>query len=127
MVIIILPVLKNFSCAQGVGFDYRFQWLQGSPNSALPEDLSTYTATMPLTNYNGGTTYQTLTSSASPGQSGLFFGGDTHTPADGIIDIVLIGSDITALPVSNVRYKLWLTPTSGQPIWLMYGVFTVIA
>lgn len=122
----ILPVLKNFTCAKGVGFDYPFRWNQGSPNSSLAHNLTGYTATMPLTNYNGTTTYQTLSTGASAGSSGIFFGGGSSDPTNGIIEIVLTGSDITALPVTNARYKLWLTPSGGQPIWLMYGVFTVI-
>ena len=124
----ILPVLKNFTLAKGVGFSYPFQWNQGTPNSALPQNLTGYTASCPLTNYNGTTTYQTLASGATQGTSGIFFGGQTNDPTNGIITIVLIGSDITALPVTNARYKLWMTPPGpGQPIWLLYGVFTVIA
>ena len=94
----------------------------------LPYNLSLYTAACAITNFNNTTTYKTLVSGATGGTSGIFYGGATSDPTDGIIDIVLIGTDITAFTFTNARYKLIMTPTGvGQPIWLMYGVFTVIS
>lgn len=125
----LLPVLKNFSVAKGVGFDYRFQWNQGIPISDVPTNLSLYEGVLTISNYNGSMVYSVLTSGATSGESGIFYGGASQTPSNGIIDIVIIEADTYALDFSTARYKFMMTPTANptQPVWLMYGTFTVLA
>lgn len=113
--------------AKGVTFDYRFQYLQGVPVSALPEPLAQFSGSMAITNWNVTTTYKTLTTGAVGGQSGLFYGGSTQDPTNGIIDIVLIPSDTAAFTFQTARYTLGLTNLSNSVVtWLMYGAVNVV-
>lgn len=124
----VLPVLKNFSVGKGVGFDYRWQWNQGAPSSSVPTNLTLYNASLVIANFNASVTYLTLTNGVGQGRSGIFYGGSTGDPTNGIIDIIIIGTDTAAFTFQNARYTLAMIPIANpsQPVWLLYGAFSVI-
>jgi hypothetical protein len=120
---IILPVLKTFAFTRGVDFLYRYQYLQGVPTSARPINLTGASATLTLTSWDGLTTYKTLTSGATPGTSGIFFGGGTHNPLDGTIDIVIVAADTSTFTWKYARYNMSLITTLCGDQRLLYGSF----
>jgi hypothetical protein len=96
------------------------------PGTSRLVDLTAATASCALTSWDGSITYLTLTSSASPGTSGLFFGGNQVDPTDGIIDIIIKPSDTNAFTFKYARYNLSLTTGTFGQQRLMYGQFAVI-
>lgn len=89
-------------------------------------NLTGASASCALTSWNGLTTYQTLVSGATPGTSGIFFGGDESDPTNGIIDIVIVFTDTAAFTWKYARYNLALTTTVFGLQRLMYGSFAVV-
>lgn len=104
----------------GVEFDFRFQYLAGPAGSTNPIDLSAYTATWTVTDVNGSITTYGL---GVAGHSGVFFGGSANTPTNGIIDLVLIANDTTAL-LGPAEYQFVVTPNNSAPVPLMSGSIT---
>lgn len=118
----ILPVLKPLTLTRGVTFDYRFQWLQGVPTSALAQPLAGYTAAMAITDWQGATTYMTLHTGAVNGSSGIYFGGDQNDPSNGIIDIIIDSVDTATFAWPTARYNLSFTSPNGVTVTsLLYG------
>ena len=122
----ILSVLKMFTVTKADLFDYRFQYQQGVPGTGQSVNLTAATASCALTSWDGLTTHQTLVSGATPGTSGLFFGGSNSDPTNGIIDIVIIPADTTNFTWKYARYNLALTTTAFGLQRLMYGSFAVV-
>lgn len=123
----ILPVLKTFTVTKGVTFDYRFQWMQGVPTSALPQPLTGYTASMAITDWQGVNTYMTLHVGAVLGASGIYFGGDVGDPSNGIIDIIIADTDTATFTWSTARYNLSFTSPNGVVVTqLLYGQIVVM-
>jgi hypothetical protein len=89
-------------------------------------DLTGATGSMALSSWDDSVTYLTLTSGATIGQSGLFFGGNQSDPTDAIIDIVISATDTAAINWKYARYNLVLTTTTFATQRLMYGQFAVV-
>ncbi len=101
----------------GVQFDFRFQYMQGGSASNTPVNLTGYTPTWIVTNANGSIYTYGLGSTNS---SGVFFGGQTQTPTNGIIDLILTAIATENLP-SPSQYQFYLAAPSSTPIPLLYG------
>ena len=108
-------------------FDYPFQYLVGTLNASAPIDLTGYTGSLILTSTNGLTVYSRYNSSASPGTSGVFFGGQSHTPTNGIIDLVIIAADTAAITwPSPASYTFSLTDTHSVVSLVLTGTFGIV-
>jgi hypothetical protein len=121
-----LPVYKPFTVTPGIPFGYRFLYAQGRPGSSTPTNLTGWSGQLRITNGSGTTVYLTLSTGASPGTTGIFLGGDTNTPANGLIDLVIDATDAALITWSYARYGLQMTDTSNVPRPLLYGSFTAV-
>jgi hypothetical protein len=113
----ILPANHLLKYIPGVLFDFRFQYIQGPSGSTNPVDLTNYTAQWIVTDTNGAViTYHLGTT----GHSGIFFGGDGVDPTNGIIDLILIANDTTAL-LGPANYQFLVTPPEATSVPLLFG------
>jgi hypothetical protein len=122
----ILPANHLFKVIQGATFDFRFQFRYGPQASVVPVDLTDYTGTWTITSFDGLTTYASYTTGASPGQSGVFFGGDLSDHTTGIIDLVIVGNDTAALSWTTAAYTFSVALPSESPVPLLEGHIAVI-
>lgn len=114
-----LPAKKLLRVSPGVTFDYRFQYLDSNQG---PIDLSHYTAVWTLTWKGGSFTYGNVPATSLPTQSGVAFGGDSATPTNGTIDLVISASDTLTVAWTEATYDLRLINTvNAQIIDLLTG------
>ncbi len=113
----VLPSNHLLKYVPGVEFDFRFQYIAGSAGSTTPVNLTNYLPTWIITDVNGDITSYNL---SVPGHSGVFFGGDTNNLTTGIIDLILISNDTTAL-LEPAQYQFNITPNDGAEIPLLFG------
>jgi hypothetical protein len=121
----VLPVLKNFTVTKGVTFSYPWQWLIGVVGSNTAQNLTGYTGTMAITDWNAATTYKTLVTGNTLPASGIYFGGQQQTPSNGIIDIVISATDTAAFTFATARYNLSVTAPDTTVTRLLYGTVVV--
>lgn len=122
----ILPVLKTFTLTRNVTFDYRFQWLQGVPPSAVPQNLTNWTGVLTITDWQGVNTLMTLRTGAVRGATGIYLGGTQADPTNGIIDIIIQNIDSANITWPSARYTFDLTEPNGVTNYnLLYGQFVV--
>lgn len=113
----IQPANHLFSYVPGVQFDFRFEYITGPAGSSQPVNLTNYLPAWYITNIDGMVTEYNL---GVAGHSGVFFGGTQADPTNGIIDLVLIDNDTTAL-LGPASYQFYLTPPGGTAIPLLTG------
>lgn len=112
----IIPSNHLFKYIPGVVFDFRFQYIAGPAGSTNPVNLTNYSGQWIVTDSNGAHTY----GMGVPGHTGVFFGGDTADPTNGIIDLIMIANDTTALS-TPASYQFTLTPNGGNVVPLLFG------
>jgi hypothetical protein len=122
----IIPARHEFKIIAGAQFDFRFEYLLGSPESRVPIDLTDYAATWTITSLDGQTTFATYTSGGEPGSSGVFFGG-SGDPSNGIIDLIITATDTGDLSWTQAVYWLTMTPPDSGTIPLLQGSIIVTA
>jgi hypothetical protein len=119
----ILPIPKYFRILKGVTFDYPFQYLVGSSTTSSPVNLTGYTGIWTITYTGGSTVYN---SSASPGQSGVFFGGQSNQPTNGMINLIINRTDTAVIPWKTATYTFQLIDTLNNEYQLLNGGIGVI-
>lgn len=115
-----LPANKFLRLTAHSTFDYPFTYL----TSVGPVNLTGYTATWTITPTIG--TVVTYTSGGVLGTSGVFFGGNAQTPVNGIIDLVIIATDISAFTWTTGSYTLSLTPSGQSAFTLLTGGIAIL-
>jgi hypothetical protein len=120
----VLPANKLLKIVRGTSFDYGFQYLLGTPGSALPADLTGFTANWVISPSGAAPVIYTTTLNGYG--SGVIFGGGTD-PTTGIIDLVIAYQDTAAIDWMVGIYSLALmTPAGNTVIQIMVGSIGVV-
>lgn len=123
----ITPASKLFRVIKGSTFQYRFQYLSGTPQSSVPINLTGYSATWAInwTVPSVGHTY--YTTALTPSGSGVVFGGGPPaTPSNGIIDLIISSTDSAAIPWTTAQHQFGITDTGGVTLVLITGGIAVV-
>jgi hypothetical protein len=118
-----LPAPKLLKVIKGATFDYTFQMLSGVVGNAESIDLTGNTGIWTIIPNNGNPII--YTTSASPGSSGVFFGGNTNDPTNGFIQLMITASDTTAIAWTTGTYTFSLSDGGVVTVLLGGGIGVV--
>lgn len=121
----IISAHHTFKVVRGATFDFRLQYRLGPQTSVVPVDLSPYSAQWTITSLDGNTIYNQFDNGGIIGTSGVFFGGDSNDPTNGIIDLVLTEFDTIDITWTQAAYWLTVRPPTLQVIPLLSGSMAV--
>lgn len=122
----IIPQTYFFKVIAGATFDYPFRYMAGGINSNTPQDLTNYTASWQITSLDGSVVYNTYSNNTIYGNSGVFFGGDSHDPANGQIDLVINAYDSGNLAWTVAAYTFSVKPSPYVEVPVLVGQLNVI-
>lgn len=112
-----LPARQNFKVWVKTTWNYRFQWLIQADNTNTPQNLTGFSASMPIVSLDGITTFQTLTNT----NGGIILGGST-----GLINLILTKEQTEALGWTQANYTLTVVNTSSETLPLLSGRLTAV-
>lgn len=122
----LLPASKLLKVIGGVTFNYPFQYFLGSPQNFAIQNLTGWSGAWTITWTKPSPGRLTLTTGATPGTSGVFFGGPSNDLTNGRINLVLVPTDTATIPWTVATYILNLTDPLNNVYQLLKGGIGVV-
>lgn len=119
------PAVKRFEINPGLPFSYSFTFNQGSALSQYPVDLTNATGQLTIQDNIGNPTLVLSSTPPVSGGTGIYFGGPSQTPSNGIIELLISSSDTSTITWQYGNYVLVLTTPEFGELPLMRGSFAV--
>lgn len=117
----IIPAYHSLKMFKGVTYDFRFKYAI-DPTSQLPVDLSGFQATWTICDITDDTNiFNCFYANQLYGTSGVFFGGDTLNPTNGLIDLIIVAGDTYCLDWTQANYLLELRSPRGTDYPILRG------